>query len=194
MSRELFMRAISKFFAGLLVIMLLLFVPAGTLHYTQAWILTGILFVPMFIAGFVMMYRNPELLKKTECKGAGIRAEDSDPLQRDHVPRSFHFGGHELPFRMAYAPFPCQYYCFRCLPDRLCGLCGSSQREHLPLPNGRGAGRSEGDRYGTLRYCKTSDVYGNSISVSFNATGVGLSHIVCYNALLYPNHRQKDPE
>lgn len=64
MSRELFMRAISKFFAGLLLIMLLLLVPAGTLHYSQAWLLMGVLFVPMFIAGFVMMYRNPELLKK----------------------------------------------------------------------------------------------------------------------------------
>ena len=54
MSRELFMRAISKFFAGLLVIMLLLFVPAGTLHYTQAWILTGIL-LPHWKTLFLLM-------------------------------------------------------------------------------------------------------------------------------------------
>lgn len=109
MSRELFMRAISKFFAGLLVIMLLLFVPAGTLHYTQAWILTGILFVPMFIAGFVMMYRNPELLKKR------LSAKEQESEQRTVIlysgimflvsfisaGLSFRFGWLMLPFRVS---------------------------------------------------------------------------------------------
>lgn len=64
MTKKLFFQAISKYFFGLVVIALLLFLPAGTLRYWNAWLLIGILFVPMFFAGIVMMLRNPELLKK----------------------------------------------------------------------------------------------------------------------------------
>ena len=64
MTKKLFFQAISKYFFGLAVIALLLFLPAGTLRYWNAWLLIGILFVPMFFAGIVMMLRNPELLKK----------------------------------------------------------------------------------------------------------------------------------
>ena len=53
-----------KFIAGLLLVGLLLFLPAGTFAFPQAWLLIGILFVPMFIAGLVMMKRSPELLQK----------------------------------------------------------------------------------------------------------------------------------
>ena len=53
-----------KFIAGLLLVGLLLFLPAGTFAFWQAWLLIGILFVPMFIAGLVMMKRSPELLQK----------------------------------------------------------------------------------------------------------------------------------
>ena len=51
MDSMLLKQALIKFFAGLLVIGLLLFVPAGTISYWQAWLLIGILFVPMLIAG-----------------------------------------------------------------------------------------------------------------------------------------------
>ena len=61
---KLFLRAITKFIAGLLLVGLLLFVPAGSAAFWQAWFLIGILFVPMFIAGLVMMKRSPELLQK----------------------------------------------------------------------------------------------------------------------------------
>ena len=64
MDRALFIRAISRFLAGLLLVAGLLFIPAGTWDYPQGWLLIGILFVPMFIAGLVMMKKNPELLKK----------------------------------------------------------------------------------------------------------------------------------
>ena len=64
MSKALFIRAISRFSAGLLLVGGLLFIPAGTWNYPQGWLLIGILFVPMFAAGLVMMRRNPELLKK----------------------------------------------------------------------------------------------------------------------------------
>ena len=64
MTKELFFQAIFKFALGLILIALLLFLPAGTFRYWNGWLLIAILFVPMFLAGIVMMLRNPELLKK----------------------------------------------------------------------------------------------------------------------------------
>ena len=58
------MQAIIKFTAGVVLLGALLFLPAGTFKYWNAWLLMGILFVPMFFAGIVMMFKNPELLKK----------------------------------------------------------------------------------------------------------------------------------
>ena len=53
-----------KFLIGLVLVGLLLFLPAGTIHYPCGWLLVAVLFVPMFIAGVVMLFRSPELLKK----------------------------------------------------------------------------------------------------------------------------------
>lgn len=64
MDKRLFIQAITKFLGGLIIVGLLLFLPAGSLHYWQAWLLMGILFVPMLIVGLVMMGRNPALLRK----------------------------------------------------------------------------------------------------------------------------------
>ena len=64
MTVKLFIQAIIKFAAGLILVGLLLFLPAGTFAFWQAWLFIGILFVPMLIAGFVMMFRSPELLRK----------------------------------------------------------------------------------------------------------------------------------
>ena len=64
MSKTLFICAITRFLAGLLMVAALLFIPAGTWDYPQGKLLIGILFVPMFAAGLVMMKKNPELLKK----------------------------------------------------------------------------------------------------------------------------------
>ncbi len=64
MDAKLFSQAIAKFLGGLLIVGLLLFLPAGTFSYWQGWLLIGILFIPMFIAGLVMMKKSPELLRK----------------------------------------------------------------------------------------------------------------------------------
>jgi len=64
MSIKLFVQAIAKFALGAVLVGLLIFLPAGTLDYWKGWLLMGILFVPMFAAGLVMMVKNPELLKK----------------------------------------------------------------------------------------------------------------------------------
>lgn len=63
MSKSLFFSAIAKFTLGVVLIGALLFLPAGTLHYPQGWLLMGILFIPMFLAGLVMMASNPNLLR-----------------------------------------------------------------------------------------------------------------------------------
>ena len=64
MDSKLFVKAITKFLSGLILVGLLLFLPAGTFAYPQGWLLMGILFVPMFIAGLIMMKKSPELLRK----------------------------------------------------------------------------------------------------------------------------------
>lgn len=64
MTGRLFIQAITKFLLGLVLIGLLLFLPAGSLRYWNAWLFLGILFVPMFAAGIVMIFKNPALLKK----------------------------------------------------------------------------------------------------------------------------------
>ena len=61
MDSKLFAQAIIKFLSGLVIVGLLLFLPAGTFSYWQGWLLMGILFVPMFIAGLVMMKKSPDV-------------------------------------------------------------------------------------------------------------------------------------
>ena len=61
---KLFFQALTKFLLGVIVFGLLIFLPAGSLHYWQGWLLMGILFVPMFVAGLLLMVKNPELLRK----------------------------------------------------------------------------------------------------------------------------------
>lgn len=64
MNVKLFFQAIVKFILGILIIGLLLFVPANTINYWNAWLFMGLLFIPMFIAGIIMMIKSPELLRK----------------------------------------------------------------------------------------------------------------------------------
>ena len=64
MTKSLFLSAMGKFFLGVILVGFLIFLPAGTLAYFNGWLFMGILFVPMFLAGLVMMTKSPELLKK----------------------------------------------------------------------------------------------------------------------------------
>lgn len=76
MDGKLFFRALKKIAMGILALALLLFPPAGTLRFWQAHLLMAILFVPMFLAGLVMMVRSPELLRKR------LSASESEPEQK----------------------------------------------------------------------------------------------------------------
>ena len=64
MDTKLFITALAKVVAGILLVGALLFLPAGTLSWWQAWLLMGILFIPMIIAGFFMLAKAPDLLRK----------------------------------------------------------------------------------------------------------------------------------
>ncbi len=64
MTKELFGKAILRFLLGITLVGALLFLPAGTLHWPAGWLFMGILFVPMFAAGVVLMAKNPALLQK----------------------------------------------------------------------------------------------------------------------------------
>lgn len=64
MKENLTIQALAKFSLGVLLVWVLIFLPAGTLAYWQGWILMLILFVPMLVAGFVMLAKSPSLLQK----------------------------------------------------------------------------------------------------------------------------------
>lgn len=64
MDKDLLIKALTKFLLGIIVLGVLLFLPAGSFLYWQGWLLMGILFVPMFVAGIVLFVRSPELLRK----------------------------------------------------------------------------------------------------------------------------------
>lgn len=64
MDGKLFATGITRYLAGVVLLGLLLFLPAGTLAWWQGWLLMGILFIPMFFAGLVMMWKSPDLLRK----------------------------------------------------------------------------------------------------------------------------------
>jgi protein-S-isoprenylcysteine O-methyltransferase Ste14 len=64
MSIPLFIQAIAKFLLGVVLVGAAIFLPAGTFAFFNGWLFMGILFVPMFLAGIVMMFKNPDLLKK----------------------------------------------------------------------------------------------------------------------------------
>lgn len=61
---KLVCNALVKFFAGLVMVGMLVFWPAGTLDFWQGWLFVGLLFVPMFIAGLVLLAKNPGFLEK----------------------------------------------------------------------------------------------------------------------------------
>ena len=76
MDKTLLRQAMIKFFSGVLLVGLLLFLPAGTLYFRRAWLLMGILFIPMFLAGLVMLFKSPELLRRR------LKARESEGEQR----------------------------------------------------------------------------------------------------------------
>lgn len=76
MDKDLAREAVAKLMAGVVVTALLLFVPAGSLGWWNAWLLLGTLFVPMALAGAIMLLRAPDLIRKR------LRARERQEGQR----------------------------------------------------------------------------------------------------------------
>lgn len=76
---KLLMEAITKFLLGLIIIGILLFIPAASVNYLNAWLFIGLLFIPMFIAGLIMMIKNPKLLKSR------LNAKEKETTQKGVV-------------------------------------------------------------------------------------------------------------
>lgn len=64
MENSLLKEALAKYITGLVIFLLVLFVPAGTLHYWQGWLLTALLFAPMLLVGILLLRKNPALLRR----------------------------------------------------------------------------------------------------------------------------------
>ncbi len=76
---KLLMEAITKFLLGLIIVGILLFIPAASVNYLNAWLFIGLLFIPMFIAGLIMMIKNPKLLKSR------LNAKEKETTQKGVV-------------------------------------------------------------------------------------------------------------
>ena len=61
---KLLCNALIKVALGSVLVGAMLFLPAGTFNYPQGWLFMGLLFIPMVIAGFVMLLKAPELLAR----------------------------------------------------------------------------------------------------------------------------------
>ena len=64
MKKKLLIQALIKFLFGALIVGLLMFLSAGTIDFWNGWLFMGLLFIPMFIAGIIMFFKSPALLKR----------------------------------------------------------------------------------------------------------------------------------
>ena len=111
MDKQLLMDGVKKFLAGIFLIGLLLFVPAGTIHYYNGWLFCGVLFIPVLIMGVVLYLKAPDLLRKR------LQEKEEQSEQRSVVALSglmflagfilagldFRFGWTKLPMWLVYA-------------------------------------------------------------------------------------------
>ena len=79
MDIKLLIQALIKYLAGLLIVSLLLFLPAGSFNYLNGLFFIGLLFIPMFIAGLIMFFKNPDLLKSR------LNAKEKEKNQKEVV-------------------------------------------------------------------------------------------------------------
>lgn len=105
MTRKLLGQALLKFTAGVIAVGLLLFLPAGSLSWWKGWLLMGILFVPMFFAGIVMMAKNPALLEK-RLNARETQAEQSTVIKLSGLMFLLGFVLAGLDYRCQWIPLP----------------------------------------------------------------------------------------
>ena len=103
--KKLFFQAILKFLLGVALVAVLIFLPAGTLCFPAGWLLMGILFVPMFGAGLVMLAKNPVLLR-SRLKAKEARGEQGMVVKLSGLMFILGFVLAGLDFRFAWLPLP----------------------------------------------------------------------------------------
>lgn len=82
MTKKLFVQAIVKYLAGVVLLGVLIFLPAGTLRFPNGWLLMALLFVPMLLTGVVMMVCDPALLEKR------LNAKEQEGEQKEVIVQS----------------------------------------------------------------------------------------------------------
>lgn len=193
MNKELFIKAITRFFAGLVIVCFLLFLPAGTFRYPQGRLLLGILFVPMFIAGIIMMKKNPELLEKR------LNVKEKETEQKEVILFSgimflaaFIIAGLSFRFGWLMLPFPASILAAIIFLAAY-ALYAEVLRENTYLS--RTIEVQENQKVidtGLYGIRPASDVHGDGISVSCHAAGAGIRHFFCDHALLHTDHCKTD--
>lgn len=159
MTGKLFVSAIVKLLAGVVLVGVALFLPAGTLAYVNGWLLMGVLFVPMFLAGIVMMCKDPALLSrrldaKEKLREQGVVVKLSGLMFLS----GFVLAGLGERFAWYTLPKAVSYVFTGVFLFAYLSLCGGASRKHLSFPYHNGGGGADGRGYGTLRHCQTSDV------------------------------------
>ena len=79
MTKKLFFQAIFKFLLGFILVGLLIFIPAGSFKFFNGWLFIILLFVPMFIFGIILMFKNPKLLKSR------LNAKEKEEEQKEVI-------------------------------------------------------------------------------------------------------------
>ena len=79
MNKNLIIKAFTKYFAGFVLLAALIFIPAGSLKFINGWLFMGLLFIPMFIMGIILLLKNPELLEKR------LNAKETESQQKTVV-------------------------------------------------------------------------------------------------------------
>ena len=129
MTFTLCLSALLKFLLGVVLVAALLFIPAGTLNYPNAILLMVILFVPMFLAGLVLMVKNPDLLRRR------LKVKEEQGEQRKIIAATgFMF--------VATTTNYFQSFCSS-FSSSLCALCRSFTRKYLLISYRYGRRRTE---------------------------------------------------
>ena len=105
MKKNLFLEAVAKFLLGLILVGVLIFLPAGTLRFSAGWLLMGILFVPMFLAGLVMLAKDPNLLQ-SRLKAKETQREQDLVVKLSGLMFLAGFVVAGLDFRFGWLPIP----------------------------------------------------------------------------------------
>jgi len=105
MQSKLLIQAITKLLMGLVIVSMLLFLPAGTIYYWNAWLFMGVLFIPMFIIGLILLLKSPNLLAKR----LNVKEEETEQKQVIGLSLLMFVGGFivaALDFRYGWSKLP----------------------------------------------------------------------------------------